>query len=711
MQKYPNSNSNDKCNSPNEASCYDDSDLVNEIYLGEVDSCETEKLMQSIAQSRMILGFFVLGTAIFSLMYFTDLATSDIFFWIFMTAMFWYKIDSRVSIGAALFLLIVIMFFTFIDSLHITKYYIQGSLEKMAVWVYFFLVIGVIKQIWEYHEENKKKKKQNKKHKRYFNFDFDKNASKLVVVLATALSMGSFLFFYLNDRWNLLYSDTYPHLNMARGLFDNITPGLAQLGGQWLPLLHVLMAPFTANNFLWHSGMAGWLVSGPCFILTVYLLFKLILLYTNDKKSAFIGALVYMLSINMLYLQTMAMMESLFNLTIVGSVYFISRWSLRFNVGHLILGGIFVSLATLTRYEGYGVLAMALLSVFIVVLLSKNHKKNIFGMLLFFAVVAFSGIIIWSGYLQIVFGDAFHWLHPLQELSSVASDQNVNKITQDAFLIAQEEGVKNDNPARLTKSIWSALLYVNGIPVTAIAMITMVLLVGYLLKNFRKLFKFRQFIPLLLISISPFLFLLIGVTTHKVNIFGPSVMSGGILNPWSNYAAENGMRYLLSLLPMVAIFVGIATVQSIKKQIVVGGIVILQSVLVFVGPLFLTYNFSVKWKQVYSYDIPSVKYVKENHRNELVLLSSLTHEEDIFKYNLPYKTFIHESSYHYWDKALLDPSKYVGWIVVNTDLSSDGAMGGSDILTRVFGKYPKRLKYFEKVYRDDKITIYKKITK
>ncbi|MEQ1875491.1 MAG: hypothetical protein ABL958_02520, partial [Bdellovibrionia bacterium] len=41
----------------------------------------------------------------------------------------------------------------------------------------------------------------------------------------------------------------------------------------------------------------------------------------GDRTAAFLGALVYMSSFNMLLLQSMAMMEPLFNLTIIGSIY------------------------------------------------------------------------------------------------------------------------------------------------------------------------------------------------------------------------------------------------------------------------------------------------------------------------------------------------------------------------------------------------------
>src|SRR3954471_20178052 len=44
-------------------------------------------------------------------------------------------------------------------------------------------------------------------------------------------------------RQNLTYVhiDAIAHVNKARGLWDNTTPGLKQLGSIWLPLQHILI--------------------------------------------------------------------------------------------------------------------------------------------------------------------------------------------------------------------------------------------------------------------------------------------------------------------------------------------------------------------------------------------------------------------------------------------------------------------------------------
>ena len=67
--------------------------------------------------------------------------------------------------------------------------------------------------------------------------------------------------------WTLYYGDAEAHLNIARRLVDSRTPGYDQFGTAWLPLPHLLMAPFVKDDFLWHSGLAGAIPSAICFVM------------------------------------------------------------------------------------------------------------------------------------------------------------------------------------------------------------------------------------------------------------------------------------------------------------------------------------------------------------------------------------------------------------------------------------------------------------
>src|SRR5919109_5625672 len=86
-----------------------------------------------------------------------------------------------------------------------------------------------------------------------------------VLILSSIIIVNAFLFLLSRDL-TFVHIDAIAHVNKARGVFDNVTPGLRQLGTIWLPLPHLLIVPFTAIDSLWTSGTAGSLLSIACFI-------------------------------------------------------------------------------------------------------------------------------------------------------------------------------------------------------------------------------------------------------------------------------------------------------------------------------------------------------------------------------------------------------------------------------------------------------------
>lgn len=86
------------------------------------------------------------------LFFFTDFGIDDIFFWVFAVWLFWYDRDARLPIAAALAGLVVIPILLALEARGITVWD-DSSAETVAIWVYFFLVIGVAKQIWDMRKE------------------------------------------------------------------------------------------------------------------------------------------------------------------------------------------------------------------------------------------------------------------------------------------------------------------------------------------------------------------------------------------------------------------------------------------------------------------------------------------------------------------------------------------------------------------------------
>src|SRR5262245_44982011 len=94
-----------------------------------------------------------------------------------------------------------------------------------------------------------------------------------VAALASVVIVNAFLFL-LSKGQTFVHIDAIAHVNKARGMWDNFTPGLFQLGSIWLPLPHLLITPLTRIDALWINGAAGSILSLACFVGTSVFLFS-----------------------------------------------------------------------------------------------------------------------------------------------------------------------------------------------------------------------------------------------------------------------------------------------------------------------------------------------------------------------------------------------------------------------------------------------------
>lgn len=163
----------------------------------------------------------------------------------------------------------------------------------------------------------------------------------------------------------LLYGDAVAHLGIARRIIDSHYPGLAQLGGVWLPLPHLLMLPFIGNMAMWQTGLAGVPMSMLSFaasVAGVWWLGRRVM----RPRWALVATAFYALNANLLYLSTTAMTEALFLAlliwTVVAAVEAVAALraeragraaAAMIATGLLIMGQVF------TRYDGWIVGAAA----------------------------------------------------------------------------------------------------------------------------------------------------------------------------------------------------------------------------------------------------------------------------------------------------------------------------------------------------------------
>ncbi len=209
----------------------------------------------------------------------------------------------------------------------------------------------------------------------------------MLAALIAASTLSAY--FFWSKGLNLHYGDAEAHLNIARRITDSLTPGYEQIGTVWLPLLHVLLIPFTSIDSLWHNGLAGVIPSAISYVLAGMFLFFAARRSFDSVAAGAVAAFVFALNPNLLYLQSAPMTEPLFFACQCGMVAAIVRFAQTSSMTSVVLAGVAGCLGTLTRYDGWFLLPFAALAILI------TGRQNRWKGFLVFSVIAGSGPLYW----------------------------------------------------------------------------------------------------------------------------------------------------------------------------------------------------------------------------------------------------------------------------------------------------------------------------
>ncbi|ADW69843.1 ArnT family glycosyltransferase [Granulicella tundricola] len=202
----------------------------------------------------------------------------------------------------------------------------------------------------------------------------------------------------------MLYGDAVAHLGIARRIVDTKYPGLAQLGGVWLPLPHLLMTPFIWKMEWWQDGMAGAWPSLICYVVGVlgfYRLARRVLV----PRWALVATAFLAMNANLLYLTSTAMTEPLF----LALMIWITLVTLEcveaieaarpLGAGRRMLGlGVLIFCAVMTRYDGW-VLGAAVWCVIAWTLWKEPAMRaKLAGVFVGFTLITVAGPLSWFAY-------------------------------------------------------------------------------------------------------------------------------------------------------------------------------------------------------------------------------------------------------------------------------------------------------------------------
>lgn len=471
----------------------------------------------------------------------------------------------------------------------------------------------------------------------------------LIVFYLSLLSVLSSLF-YISSGLNLPYADAISRLNIARKVFDNLTPGVVQLGNVWLPLPQVLMLPFIWIDFMWRTGLAGSIMSSISFIVGGVYVYKSAKLISNSALASFFTLNIYALNINVLYLQTTAMSEVIFIALLAICIYYLLLFIKENHWKYLIPAGFFISCLTLTRYEGLPMLLFSSLMVFFYLLFKDRKFYLIEGKFIIFLVLASFGFFLWTIYLLLIFDDPFFWItYYAAPQKEKIGEMIVERYSQSKPFFA---------------AVWqyfTSVSWMSGIIVVGISLLSIPLM---LIDSLRK--KYWYALPLLLpISIC---LMIVFSLQRNTPIVQPNLSLTNIFRGDTSMDTGFNIRYGLMIHSWLAILtVYIFRISKIK--FIFFTIFLIQVLNYFFLPISLIYRIPQNIPEKPYKDL--VNWMRLNYKGGPILISASGFEDQMFEMGFPYRYFIHEGTNKYWKESLDHPARYASYIILDFNRVSD----------------------------------------
>lgn len=482
------------------------------------------------------------------------------------------------------------------------------------------------------------------------------STSSLLVVLSACLLSAIAYIITLKLNYVVAYNDARAHMNMARLVTDNLTPGLAQIGSVWLPLDHLLKLLLVWQNGLWQSGFAGALWSMVAYVGTIWVLYVFMRDALKSVSAALVGACIFALNMNVLYMQSTPMTELLLLLFFTAASYYLWKWAMQKKVLDLVFAAFFVFLATFTRYDGwflyaYGA-AMVLFVAFRQAYLKEQGtdttriKKGLAvaqGYVILFAILAGLGIGVWLLWNKAIFGQ---WLY--FALGPYSAHAQQATIAQAGSLLTK------GNIMLSLRAYWWAmvdnigfLFIISGI-------------IGLAAYAFAKKISDEALSTYSLLT--PFFFhvisLVLGFSILVVPELGVSVTTKASAS-WFN------VRYGLMIIPAVAFFNAYLARKSVILKIALVALVVIQGLSFYHTKNIITLVDGVFGTS--SLDVADVRdWLLRNATDpQSKILTSISFNNALaFSTGFPLKRFIHEGTGKYWTEALENPESLAEYVVM-----------------------------------------------
>lgn len=497
--------------------------------------------------------------------------------------------------------------------------------------------------------------------------------TRIVALLAAVVGYVACLY-TIGHGTNLDYSDAQSHLTIARRIFDSKAPGFEQLGTVWLPMPHLLLAPFVVNMWLFSTGWAAGLLGILALSATATGLYLIAARLGLGRAGRLATTLVVLANPAVLYVYTTALTEPVLIMCIVGGMAGLAHWSTsrrRMSAGELaVFAGIPSAAAVLSRYEGWALVMTGTLFVLIVSKRRTGQWREALNMAGGYVMIPAAAVLWWLSYNWAIYGNPLEFM--FGQYSAYAQQKNIT----DGGLLP----TKGNLGLTLTTFHWS-LLETAGLVVLALAACGAVVLV------FRR--GFANSTLLVAVTGSAYAFALLSL------FLGQTAINNDHSLPttwWNN-------RFALTALPLVAVLVAVF-VQELTRPArlrpwlicALLGALVVQNVWWSEDPagrLAVLAEGRMSAESTTN-STAAARWLNQHYESGGILMDESARGNAVLPVmGIPLKEIYNRASGDYFAPALDDPAKYAKWVFVNVEAGTGARDSGpTDLVYQAIIKNP-----------------------
>lgn len=226
----------------------------------------------------------------------------------------------------------------------------------------------------------------------------------LMLLLALLVRLALFLFVYNTDPDRFMLHDSYGYASIAENLLQQGVYSQSETAPYYPDVFRPPLYPLFIAAIVFAGGDLGALILMQLFfsLLTCYVLVRMLhLLWGEEKKKIVLCAVfLYAIDVPSLVMGNLVMTETLFTLLFVLFIHQMLRFFLQQNNPALLLAGLFLALATLTRP-----ISLYLAFFMLAILLFRYRKKALRYTVLFLTPL----ILLIGGWYLRNYANMGHW--------------------------------------------------------------------------------------------------------------------------------------------------------------------------------------------------------------------------------------------------------------------------------------------------------------